>query len=377
MLKKLRMVLLQDIAFLLEVPLLIGSFQTHGTFNYKIFTSPEFLAYRAEMRQALGTTEIRDMDSYAVNTLRWIKERKQALPRGDLQRLKSTAACLLQPEFCPPPFSNNIIAANMILPNPTFANDVPSLAQAPPSVDLSESGMGLKRGHGLSHTQGLSDLHSAENNIKSDAPTLITKRARHEHEPAKIVLQTVQDEEGAMSVPVAEVKLAAAGEEQSLAHVVATIDELRMENDELRYRMRRIERTLIDQRTEVRSWMSKVEMALQGRVQAPAHPRPVSPDLESAAQHYPGATARPGQPHLSPVHHRQSAYPSQASAQQQMYQARQQVRPPQLPSQQAQRAYADSRYQQSAVGAAAAHRQSSEAVAMHDGAGLYEGGMYG
>ncbi|KAJ2068014.1 hypothetical protein GGI16_009589, partial [Coemansia sp. S142-1] len=72
------------------------------------------------------------------------------------------------------------------------------------------------------------------------------------------------------------------------------------------------------------------------------------------------------------LQHHHPAYPSQAHAQQQMYQSRQQARPPQLPSQQPQRAYADGRYQQPAT----AHRQSSEMPAPHGGASHYDGGMY-
>ncbi|KAJ2747219.1 hypothetical protein GGI20_000740 [Coemansia sp. BCRC 34301] len=371
MLKKLRMVLLQDIAFLMEVPLLTGSFQTHRTFENKIFTSEGFLAYRAEMRNALSNTEIREMESYCISTQRWVKGRKQALPRGDQQRLKPTIERLLQPDFVPPPFSNNIVAANMVLPSPTLPNGAPSLGPAPSSTGYPEGNMGLKRTHGEPHSQSPGALHSIEYRADSSAPMLITKRARHGPELAKVAMQMHPDE-GAVDMSEAEAKEVVVTEEQPLARVMATIDELRMENDDLRYQMRRIESTLAQQRNEVRSWMGKVEMAIQGRLQASARPRSVSPDNESAGQYYPGAAARAGQPHLTPVHSRQPAYQSQASSQQQMYHARQQVRPPpQLPSQQAQRAYADGRYQQQAVGPAVAHRQASDMVAMH------EGGMYG
>ncbi|KAJ2444915.1 hypothetical protein GGI03_007755, partial [Coemansia sp. RSA 2337] len=379
MLKKLRMVLLQDVAFLMEVPLLSSTFAVHRPFEGKLFTSPAFLAYRAEMRQALGATEIREMEEYCISTQRWIKGRKHVQPKGDPKRLKPTTARIMQPAFFPPPNSNRIIAASMAMPHSAIANGAPKVLSVAPSLGYSESVIGSKRTYGPSLNQdpsnGNDNMHLVETSAGSDVPMLITKRARHGYDVPKAMQQTHHDDDvlDVLEVPEPEHILDAGTDEQPLAHVTAAIDELRMENEDLRYQMSRIESTLTQQQSEFRSWMSRIERAIQGSTQVPVQPRSVSPDIESAAQYYPGAAAVPGQPPSAHLQHHHPAYPSQAHAQQQqMYQSRQQARLPQLPSQQPQRAYADSRYQQPAT----AHRQSSEMPAPHGGASHYDGGVY-
>ncbi|KAJ2054628.1 hypothetical protein GGI17_006815, partial [Coemansia sp. S146] len=336
------------------------------------------------MRQALGATEIREMEDYCISTQRWIKSRKQALPRGDPKRFKPTTARILQPAFFPPPNSNRIIAASMALPHSAAINGAPKPLSVAPPLGHSESGIGSKRTYGPSPNQdpsngnGNGNIHSVDTGAGSDVPALITKRARHGYDMPKVMQPTHQDTDAleVLDAPEPELIADAGTDEQPLVHVSAAIDELRMENEDLRYQMSRIETTLAQQQSEFRSWMSRIEKAIQGKSQVLVQPRSVSPDLESAAQYYQGAAAVPGQPPSAHLQHHHPAYPTQAQAhaqqQQQMYQSRQQVRPPQLPSQQAQRAYADSRYQQPA----AAHRQPSEMAAVHGGASHYDGSMY-
>ncbi|KAJ2793736.1 hypothetical protein H4S07_006963, partial [Coemansia furcata] len=176
----------------------------------------------------------------------------------------------------------------------------------------------------------------------------------------------------ALNVPGLEPTANAGHEEEPLVHFSASIDELRMENEDLRYQMQRIESSLAQQQSEIRGWMSRIEAAIQGNSNMSIRPRSVSPDVSTSAQYYPGAAAVPGQPPSTNLHHRYPAYPPQAPEHQQMYPTRQYVRPPQLPSQQPQRAYADSRYHQPTT----VHRQSSEMVASHGGASHNEDGVY-
>ncbi|KAJ2332624.1 hypothetical protein GGH91_006129, partial [Coemansia sp. RSA 2671] len=314
MLKKLRMVLLQDIAFLMEVPLLNSTFAVHRPFEARLFNSPAFVAYRKEMRQALGDTEIREMENYCISTQRWIKGRKQALPRGDPQRFKPTTARILMPDYCPPSGSSHVVAANISLPPPVSDSRTPESASATPSLSQMESGLGSKRPYGeLPIHLGNGSGHLSEVGASADAAELLSKRARHGYEATKVMQPTQRDDNSALAEPELE-RIADVGfAEQPPAHVVAAIDELRMENEDLRFQMQRIENTLAQQQTEFRGWMGRIEKVIRGNAQASVQPRSVSPDLEPAAQYYGGAMPVPAQPSSAHLHHRHPAYSSQAT----------------------------------------------------------------
>ncbi|KAJ2009415.1 hypothetical protein GGI06_005190, partial [Coemansia sp. S85] len=220
MLKKLRMVLLQDIAFLMEVPLLSSTFAVHRPFEARLFNSPAFVAYRKEMRQALGDTEIREMENYCISTQRWIKGRKQALPRGDPQRFKPTTTRILMPDYCPPSGSSHVVAANITLPPPVSDSRTPESASATPSLSQMESGLGSKRPYGeLPIHLGNGSGHLPEVGASTDAAELLSKRARHGYEAAKVVQPTQRDDNSALAEPELE-RIADVGfAEQLPAHV--------------------------------------------------------------------------------------------------------------------------------------------------------------
>ncbi|KAJ2814776.1 hypothetical protein GGI24_006268, partial [Coemansia furcata] len=153
MLKKLRMVILQDVAFLMEVPLLKDAFANLRLSMSSVFSSSEFAAYREEMRQALGNTEIREMNDYCTSTQQRIKRHRQALSRSDPQCFKPTTSHIMQPVFRPPPISNHIATAEAVLPRPELTSGTPESLSVTPSLGHLERDAGAKRPYDLSHSQ--------------------------------------------------------------------------------------------------------------------------------------------------------------------------------------------------------------------------------
>ncbi|KAJ2133683.1 hypothetical protein IW136_004916, partial [Coemansia sp. RSA 678] len=100
-LRELRVVLLQDVAFFMEIPSLSEILKANPMFEHALFTSAEFSAFREKMRNAISEAEIKSTDDLCNRALQWVDERKNEMPEGDNDRMKPTAPILPSPVQTP------------------------------------------------------------------------------------------------------------------------------------------------------------------------------------------------------------------------------------------------------------------------------------
>ncbi|KAJ2162891.1 hypothetical protein GGF46_000274 [Coemansia sp. RSA 552] len=297
-LRGLRAVLLQDVAFMMEVPALAEATKANPLFSDALFGSPEFASFREEMRKAVSETEAKAMDARCISSLEWVGERKEKSPEGSADRMTATAP---------------------ILPTPS---PTPAL----PAVGISESDGERKRVRDPG-AMAAPDVQSEAADAISDGSTP-AKRPRQAYnspisfgEPGRIF--------GSASSPAMADAAPRGTPEGSTApatdDAVKALDSLRTENQDLKAQVRRLEWVLSQHKAEVRAWMGKVEKSI--RDVAVSMRRSVSPK-ESTPQYYPATSApeHPGIPVSSSAHMRaqvpvHSAVQRQELLQQQKQQA--------------------------------------------------------
>ncbi|KAJ2710447.1 hypothetical protein H4R19_003743 [Coemansia spiralis] len=230
-LRELRVVLLQDVAFLLEVPSVAAAIKDSPIFGHALFASPEFVAFREDMRRAVGDSEIRAIESLCVAALGWTDERKQQMPDGAAERMLPTAPRLPSPSCTAVPQGPEAGALKRPLENEDSRtlDDERSALAAP--TDPSVSPKRARR-------------------ADSALPTPLGNRVFGE-----AAVPVVAGTADAMPEPVAATA--------TVARMAQTIGELRSENDDLKAHLRRLEWSLSQHKAEMRSWMNRVEVTLR------------------------------------------------------------------------------------------------------------------
>ncbi|KAJ2611402.1 hypothetical protein H4S08_003176 [Coemansia sp. RSA 1365] len=265
-LRELRVVLLQDVAFMMVVPSLANTVKNSTLFNHALFKSAEFLAFRDDMSKAVAETEVKHIDSLCAKALEWTSERRQKQPKGDLVRMNPTALRL-----------------------PGSATTI----ERPVSM-VDNSGNGHKRQREPSILIPAVALHEqAPGSAELDTPT---KRTRLVYDAlasssAGRIFGDIPASTQLAKSP-AEVTMGAPADAVS-SEMTKMMDRMRSENEDLKTQLRRMEWALSQHKTEVRAWMSKIENSIQGSSVSVKRPLTPPPNSEPASQHYAG-TAAPG-----------------------------------------------------------------------------------
>ncbi|KAJ2539821.1 hypothetical protein GGF49_004932 [Coemansia sp. RSA 1853] len=261
-LRELRVVLLQDVAFLMEIPALSEVVKANPLFEHALFTSTEFSAFREEMRNVIGEAGIKSMDDMCIKALQWVDERKNEMPEGANDRMKPTAP---------------------ILPSPVQTPALPSIEQ----MDLAGE---RKRQRELEGRASSSEPHKMLGS--NDEAGLSPKRIRSDHGATTNgssgrIFGDFANATTAVS-PLTTPQIAA----QSLpasGNAARALDDLRNENDDLKAQLRRLEWVLSQHKAEVRMWMGKVEKSVR-EISLSTRPS-ITPPTEQLRHHYPGAGA--------------------------------------------------------------------------------------
>ncbi|KAJ2855256.1 hypothetical protein J3B02_002263 [Coemansia erecta] len=338
LLRELRVVVLQDVALMMQLPSLESAIKTNKLFSHSIFVSDEFAKFREEMRMAFDEEELKDLDKSLSTALRRTFEYKEKYPQGNEKRKEPTA----------PRFDISKLQARRNESESTAA-DIDGNVQKherPRQLERNPSGpagivgpsspfagsvndAGHKRPLTPTQSNGESCSISREHSI--DIVGSGSKRQRR-------VYDTIVN-----SQPIASLTEPAGSSANGLHSrpgMSSVIDELRIENEELKGKLQRLEYTFGQHRSEMRSWMGKMENIVHSIVSAPS--RPPSPPLEAGqhgfrqygGQRQPVPSSMSGQGPL----HVPSKHPSQHA---QVAGSSYMVRP--------QRAYADTRYYQSSA----------------------------
>ncbi|KAJ1866173.1 hypothetical protein LPJ78_002090 [Coemansia sp. RSA 989] len=270
-LRELRVVLLQDVAFLMEIPALSEVLKANKLFEHELFKTPEFAAFREEMKSAVDADEIEATDKMCTSALEWVSQRKEKLPEGNADRMKPTAPILESP-IAPP-----------ALPKYT-AMDV----------------------DGERKRDRETNEASSQENLADDLQSgLLLKRIRQENE--QVPNGRIFD-----NAPVASDRIAPSSPsttqepgqvEEYLTKPSKALNALQSENESLKAQMRRLEWIVNQNRAEVRAWMSRIEKSIrdgfgksseqpQGYYPGPAisgrpgmHGQPPAPQRSHAAPH--------------------------------------------------------------------------------------------
>ncbi|KAJ2681490.1 hypothetical protein GGH99_005179 [Coemansia sp. RSA 1285] len=374
-LRELRIVLLQDVAFLMEMPYLRKVIEDSVFFKHDLFASPDFQEFRQEMRAAVAKTEIRDMETMCTAAVNWVKDRRIEAPDGSIERMIPTAPRLLNPE--------------------TYSVS----AQDPKIGDLNQhTGSNIEALSRISNSQRPSDASSLpgshavdeERKRQLDAAAAEggdsfgeaydserqTKRSRRVYEMA-LTGGTPYRIYG--DATAAGTQMGQPGSRpfviNSSDNVAEALNSLRMENDDLKSHVRKLEWVLNQHKAEVQAWMSKMEKTMQNSSvaasrQSSPHTRgdPVHTFRAPAPSNASPATASrqlasdPNLPSASPatLTSRQQSYHDQLSSQRQASQ-------PSTP----QTRYGDGQFQQPIKHAPGLNAQSS-LHGVRETAGYYE-----
>ncbi|KAJ1932393.1 hypothetical protein FBU59_006385, partial [Linderina macrospora] len=221
LLRELRTVLLQDIAVLLEVPSLAEFVNKHTVFSHSIFISPEFAEYR-EIVRTQASDEIKQLDNLFTTSHEWVTTRKSSLVTASSERFKPTAP-RLEPKYELRP-------------------------RVPQTVDNNDR----KRTRRQSRSRAEYDADAVA--------ARLAKRTRRVYDaiasgsgPARRSQPNVDD--GASEVP----------DSSNTEDVMRSVNDLRMENSELKLKLRKLELALEQHQLEVHTWMIKVERSLRSQ----------------------------------------------------------------------------------------------------------------
>ncbi|PIA13419.1 hypothetical protein COEREDRAFT_89621 [Coemansia reversa NRRL 1564] len=291
-LRELRVVLLQDVAFMMVVPSLADTVKNSTLFNHALFKSAGFLAFREDMSKAVAESEVKHIDSLCAKSLEWTSERKQKQPKGGPVRMNPTASRLPGSAIAierPVSMADNLENGHKRQREPSIP--VPAVTlheQAPGSTELD---MPTKR------TRLVYDA------LASSSTGRIFSDISASTQPAKSPAEATTD----------------APAEAVSGEMAKMMDKMRSENEDLKAQLRRMEWALSQHKTEVRAWMSKIEKGIQGASVSVKRPLTPPPTSESVPQHYAG-TAAPGYSEVDtparPQHIQSSTRPSPALPQQ-------------------------------------------------------------
>ncbi|KAJ1736165.1 hypothetical protein LPJ61_000124 [Coemansia biformis] len=281
-LRELRTVLLQDVAFLMEVPTVADAVKDSPLFGHALFSSPEFMAFRATMRCAIGDSEIKSAEMLCAGALVWTDKRKQQMPEGAADRLQPTAPRLRSPSCTAVPSGSEADVADGMRKRPLETGGTPGAeAQRQASAAPADPAASPKRARRENSTASSLAAGRIFGETAVPAPAGAPATAAVATAVAAAVA-TATAEPAASSAPSAMNLFPAA------AGMARAIGELRTENEDLKAHVRRLEWMLNQNKAEMRTWMQRVDGAIRrfGSVSS----RPASPP-ETPAQHHPSMAA--------------------------------------------------------------------------------------
>ncbi|KAJ2851370.1 hypothetical protein IWW36_001137 [Coemansia brasiliensis] len=278
-LRELRVVLLQDVAFLMEIPALSEALKTNKLFEHELFKTPEFTAYREKMKSAVGADEIDFMDRVCTSALEWVSQRKEKLPEGDADRMKPTAPISESP------------AVDSVLPR-SASMDVDGDRKRDREVNEADSSIG-------SQEHLADDLQSG----------LSLKRIRRGNDPETEqmangrIFGNASGTNGSITASPPSSTQEPGQAEATSAKPSKALNALQSENESLKAQMRRLEWIVNQNRAEVRAWMSRIEKSVRDVG--------YSKSSEQSQAYYPGPaiTGRPGMHGQPPASQRSHAAP--------------------------------------------------------------------
>ncbi|KAJ2823628.1 hypothetical protein IWW50_003696 [Coemansia erecta] len=284
-LRELRVVLLQDAAFLMEIPSLAEVVKSNPLFGHPLFSSADFVAFREEMRNAIGEAGVKSMDELCTGALQWVAERKAEMPEGADTRMNPTAP---------------------ILPSPSPTPVLPS--NTPMEVDGER-----KRSRDLDDLLLPSETNGAAANT-ADASQL-PKRHRYDQATNGSTGRIFGDATNGTVTPSPLVQTQTSPRAEPVSSITSKLlADLRSENNDLKAQLRRLEWVLSQHKAEVRSWMGKIEKSV--REISLSSKSSMTPPIEQPQHYVYGANpaGRPGVPMAKAVPQR-SQIVSQMSVQ--------------------------------------------------------------
>ncbi|KAI9501906.1 hypothetical protein BX070DRAFT_227549 [Coemansia spiralis] len=390
-LRELRVVLLQDAAFFMEMPYLKRVIEGSPFFEHTLFTSSEFKAFRQEMRNAVGETEIHELEQVCTIAVRWVSERRKKLPDGSAERMIPTAPRLLNPSAYSVAASASTIAKpgqhSTAVESEAERQEADMPRTNSSALLLSQTGIAeeeRKRAREptvAAETNG--SENSGENGTDYNDPDGFPKRSRRVYDLLSSGPSYRIYGDASTAPPAPSERSTIGSPTRAVSESLTNaLDTLRMENDDLKAHVRRLEWMLNQHKAEVQTWMSKMEKNMQSfssasRQSSPL-PREVSagqtqrasipPLMNSLSSSRPPATVVGAQSGASAGYSaRQPSYQSHMSTH---YPQQQQQQLP-LQSQTPRSVYSDSHYQQSSASGMHGHGHGHN-QGMHEPIGRYE-----
>ncbi|KAJ1874657.1 hypothetical protein LPJ57_004775, partial [Coemansia sp. RSA 486] len=275
LLRELRVVVLQDVALMMELPSLENALKSNELFSHSIFASDEFAKFREEMRKAVEESELKSMNEKISTYLQQTADYKAKYPDGNEKRTVPTAPRLdiskLQARRKKTESTVNLeesaqrharLQQRERNPGAPASLDALSSPLAGPTTDV-----GHKRP--LTPTQSSGESHDASREASIDIVGTGNKRQRRVYD-AIVNAQPIAPHTEPVEVRTTPI--------QPRPIASNAIDELRVENEDLKKKLQRLEYTFGQHRVEMRSWMGKMEKIVHSIVSASS--RPPTPPTE-------------------------------------------------------------------------------------------------
>ncbi|KAJ2550725.1 hypothetical protein EV175_003963, partial [Coemansia sp. RSA 1933] len=381
-LRELRIVLLQDVAFLMEMPYLKKVVEENAFFKHEIFSSPDFNVLRREMHAAVGETEIREMESMCTAAVNWVKNRRSEISDNSAKRMVPTAPRLLNPDTYSVSANGAPVGGpdqQRLRPRPENLSHTPESQKFPGAPSLPSSHAmdeERKRQRDLDEAGGDDSGYYGEAGDDAYDSNRHPKRSRRIYEMALSGPTYRMYGDAATTPGQADQNSSNSVVGGVPDSVMEALNSLRVENQDLKAHVRKLEWLLSQHKAEVQAWMGKMEKTVQGNASSAAaaaaaavasasqqpspHPRSdpmqsirsmvppsVSPGM-AARQPPPGAHLQPTSPTSYPSRQQQQYHHEHTGSQHQLSQ-------PSTPRTR----YSDVQYQQSAVRTPGMHGQAS------------------
>ncbi|KAJ2385715.1 hypothetical protein GGI05_004610 [Coemansia sp. RSA 2603] len=262
LLKELRTVLVQDVAFMMLIPSLKDAIKEHSLFSHSLFTSEKFKEYCQEMRMAVDETEIKAVDEALCDAFRWASDYKSENPAGNAKRAEPTA-----PKLDPSVHqsrgsgsvgtnSRQVDDMDCELPQGSVTRLVPQSTLPAAGGDMS----GNKRPLSSSQASASESIYTHEHNSDIVGVSSNKRHRRIYDEISNAAPRTAYPE-----------KTANGGAQAPHDSMTSAIDQLRIENNDLRSKLNRLEYIFGQHKADTRAWMTKVERVMRSIMNAPGH----------------------------------------------------------------------------------------------------------
>ncbi|KAJ1905071.1 hypothetical protein LPJ81_002128 [Coemansia sp. IMI 209127] len=267
-LRELRIVLLQDVAFLMEMPYLNKVIEENVFFKHELFNSSDFKALRREMRATVGETEIRDMEVMCTVAVNWVKNRRSEVPDGSTDRMTPTAPRLLNPETYSVSANGSATAGpgqqlRSRMENAPHTHDAQRFPGAPSLPTSHATDEDHKRRRDSAAPGEDDSAYFGETGDDAYDSDRLPKRSRRIYEMALNISPYRIYGDGATASGHPDQLGANPVPGDSSDNVVETLNNLRVENQDLKSHVRKLEWLLSQHKAEVQAWMGKMEKTVQ------------------------------------------------------------------------------------------------------------------